>query len=59
LHGKEIFSIYYAIIQMLKSLRAVLEPPNCAGIVKWANADSIDIDGENGDRLKGIISIFS
>jgi hypothetical protein len=47
----------YAIIQMLKLYAS--EPPRCVGIVKWANADSIDIDGENGDRLKGIISIFS
>jgi hypothetical protein len=49
----------YAIIQVLKSLRAASEPPKCVGIVKWANADSIEIDSENGDRLKGIISIFS
>ena len=49
----------YAIVQVLKSLRAVSEPPKCVGIVKWANADSIEIDSENGDRLKGIISIFS
>ena len=47
----------YAIIQMLKLYAS--ETPRCVGIVKWANADSIDIDGENGDRLKGIISIFS
>jgi hypothetical protein len=47
----------YAIVQMLKSYAS--ETPRCVGIVKWANADSIDIDGENGDRLKGIISIFS
>ena len=49
----------YAIIQVLKSLKSVSEPPKCVGIVKWADVDSIDIDGENGDRLKGIISIFS
>jgi|ERR671911_25437 hypothetical protein len=47
----------YAIIQMLKLYAS--ETPRCVGIVNWANADSIDIDGENGDRLKGIISIFS
>jgi hypothetical protein len=47
----------YAIVQVLKLYAS--EPPRCVGIVKWRNADSIDIDGENGDRLKGIISIFS
>jgi len=35
------------------------EPPRCVGVVKWANADSIDIDDENGLLLKAIISIFS
>jgi hypothetical protein len=43
----------FAIIQILKPLS---EPPKCVGIVKWANVDSVDIDG---DRLKEIISIFS
>ena len=47
----------YAIVQMLKLY--ALEPPRCVGIVKWANADSIDIDGENGQILKAVISIFS
>ena len=47
----------YAIIQMLKLYAS--EPPRCVGVVKWANADSIDIDDENGLLLKAIISIFS
>lgn len=47
----------YAIIQMLKLY--VSELPRCVEVVKWANADSIDIDGENGLLLKAIISIFS
>jgi hypothetical protein len=47
----------YAIIQMLKLYASEL--PRCVGVVKWANADSIDIDGENGLLLKAIISIFS
>lgn len=47
----------YAIVQVLKLYAS--EPPRCVGIVKWRNADSIDIDGENGRMLKAIISIFS
>jgi hypothetical protein len=47
----------YAIIQVLKLYAS--EPPRCVGIVKWRNADNIDIDGENGIMLKAIISRFS
>jgi hypothetical protein len=47
----------YAIVQVLKLYAS--EPPRCVGIVKWRNADSIDIDSENGIMLKAIISRFS